>query len=164
MLKHIIFILFFSTSGAQILSKETIHRSFSFRGRVENNELITGLLSELMPDYQREEWTVGSIFKDYRFNPENFLPPLWNEIKTLDRFNFPSDSDGKLIIDVWDYTERMALYKYLIMNVKHCEWSDPEKKLKNIEEKYDPKNILWGLPLQHGWQFLSQRLMNAANR
>lgn len=36
--------------------------------------------------------------------------------------NFPVDSSGNLVVNVWDYVERQALYKHLIDNVRHCSW------------------------------------------
>jgi hypothetical protein len=60
-----------------------------------------------------------------------------------------------LVIDVWDYLERQALYKWLIENVDHCEWPS--------NTNINSGNILWGLPLQHGWQFSSGRLLTPPN-
>jgi Leg1 len=89
------------------------------------------------------------------------LPPMWAEIKPLDGINFPTDVDGKYIVDVWDYKGRMALYKHMIENTKHCSWeSNPAVQ----DRKINPNNIIWGLPLQHGWQFSSGRLFSPANR
>lgn len=86
----------------------------------------------------------------------NLLPPFWDDVKKLDETNFARDPDsGALVVDVWDYLERQALYKWLIENVKHCEWTS--------NTDINRGNILWGLPLQHGWQFSSGRLLTPPN-
>ena len=92
----------------------------------------------------------------------NLLPPMWDLVPMLNAKNFPIDKDsGQLEVDAWDYSQRMALYKYLIEHVHHCEWTvktaSTDSKLNvNI---HNPMSILWGLPLQHGWQYASGRLM-----
>lgn len=99
---------------------------------------------------------------------------------------FDVDDDGALVVDVWDYMERMALYKFMIENFHHCEFdgnareatqrllsalpgtlSDAQLQvlLSYLAEKtLNAGSILWGLPLQHGWQFSSGRLLTADNR
>ena len=82
------------------------------------------------------------------------LPPKYQEVKLLE--SYPMDSTGAYVVDVWDYMQRMSLYKYLVENTPHCEYSDNYDHMNSL----DRKNILWGLPLQHGWQFLSGRLVS----
>ena len=83
--------------------------------------------------------------------------------------NFNTNRNGEYLINAWDYMDRMALYKNLIENVKHCEWTNRIPSKAEIDpsiliEKFNLGSILWGLPLQHGWQLSSGRLMNAADR
>lgn len=78
------------------------------------------------------------------------LPPMWAEVPSLTTEHFKQDETGSLIVDAWNYLHRMALYKHLIENIQHCQWDSPSK--------LNPSNIIWGLPLQHGWQFASGRL------
>lgn len=68
--------------------------------------------------------------------------PLWNE--TPGQFSDYSVENGKYIIDPWVYPKRMGMYKILL------------NKTANYFEKFAPdneQNFLWGLPLQHGWQY-----------
>lgn len=59
----------------------------------------------------------------------------------------------------------MSLYKYFIDNIRHCEWkSSWANSTSSMKPGYDPGNILWGLPLQHGWQFSSGRLLTTPGR
>lgn len=103
---------------------------------------------------------------------QTLLPPLWSEVPSLDKSNFDMDSQGRFIIDVWNYTNRMALYKHLIENINHCEWSSPsnigkifhDSSLNSSDLNLNPGSILWGLPLQHGWQYSSGRLFVEENR
>ena len=90
-----------------------------------------------------------SINVDYT---HQVLPPLWAEIPALTEEHFKLDANGALIIDAWEYRHRMALYKHLVQNVHHCEWDS------DLPSEIYPTNILWGLPLQHGWQYASGRL------
>ena len=54
--------------------------------------------------------------------------------------------NGKYIIDPWVYPKRMGMYKILL------------NKTASYFEKFAPdneQNFLWGLPLQHSWQFIT---------
>jgi hypothetical protein len=94
------------------------------------------------------------------------LPPYWNRVKALTSDHFPVDSDGALVVDAWDYLQRMALYKYLIEHVDHCLWSTSDEEGGggggggSSDRNLYPGNIIWGLALQHGWQQGSSRLMD----
>ena len=88
---------------------------------------------------------------------EAVLPPLWTSVPTIDSDHFDVDSTGAFMVNAWDYLQRMSLYKFLIENVNHCAWAG-EEHATSSEQMYHPGNILWGLPLQHGWQFSSGRL------
>lgn len=92
---------------------------------------------------------------------DRLLPPLWEEILPLRKGAYPIDREGKLIVNAWDYKQRMSLYKYLVENVQSCVWETD--KMKQIDSRYHPGNLLWGLPLQHGWQYSSGRLLTAPN-
>uniref|UniRef100_A0A4W2EIW4 Protein LEG1 homolog n=1 Tax=Bos indicus x Bos taurus TaxID=30522 RepID=A0A4W2EIW4_BOBOX len=75
--------------------------------------------------------------------------PLWNE--TPGQFSDYSVENGKYIIDPWVYPKRMGMYKILL------------NKTANYFEKFAPdneQNFLWGLPLQHGWQYKTGRLVD----
>lgn len=72
----------------------------------------------------------------------DLYPPLWEE--SPGQFNDYRVENGKYIIDPWVYPERMGMYKILLNKTAiDFERFAPENK----------DNILWGLPLQHGWQY-----------
>ncbi|NXS53795.1 LEG1H protein, partial [Brachypteracias leptosomus] len=78
---------------------------------------------------------------------EDVYPPLWG-IAPRSLLDFLV-KDNKIVINPWNYQERMGMYKNLL----------------NSSAKYFASfgsqnfgNILWGLPLQHGWQFRTGRL------
>ncbi|XP_043745773.1 protein LEG1 homolog [Cervus elaphus] len=76
-------------------------------------------------------------------------PPLWDE--SPGQFSDYSVENGKYIIDPWVYPKRMGMYKILL------------NKTASYFEKFAPdneQNFLWGLALQHGWQFTSGRLVD----
>ncbi|XP_075056760.1 protein LEG1 homolog [Mixophyes fleayi] len=74
-------------------------------------------------------------------------PPMWNLVpEKLNDFNI---HNGKVVINPWDYLERMGMYK-ILLNVT--------AQFLDMEEPDNKRNILWGLPLQHGWQFRTGRL------
>nr|XP_031535940.1 protein LEG1 homolog isoform X1 [Vicugna pacos] len=87
------------------------------------------------------------------FNLSDLYPPLWNE--SPGQFSDYRVENGKHIIDPWVYPERMGMYK-ILMN-----------KTASYFEKFAPdneQNILWGLPLQHGWQYTTGRLVDPRGR
>ena len=105
----------------------------------------------------------------------SLLPPLWSSVKRLNKKNYDYNYRNKAyIINVWDYLQRMTLYKYLIENLYHCEFHNNDNDHyysfndgmnghyrdsdSNVEDIINPGNILWGLVLQHGWQYSSGRL------
>ncbi|XP_014636695.1 PREDICTED: protein LEG1 homolog [Ceratotherium simum simum] len=74
-------------------------------------------------------------------------PPLWKE--SPGQFSDYNVENGKYIINVWHYPERLGTYKILL------------NKTAKYFEKYAPENeqnILWGLAVQHGWQYHTGRL------
>ncbi|XP_070233255.1 protein LEG1 homolog [Bos mutus] len=94
---------------------------------------------------------VGCIFVSSAevFSLSDQYLPLWNE--TPGQFSDYSVENGKYIIDPWVYPKRMGMYKILL------------NKTANYFEKFAPdneQNFLWGLPLQHGWQYKTGRLVD----
>lgn len=69
-------------------------------------------------------------------------PPLWK--MSAGQFSDYRVENGKYIIDPWVYNERMGMYKILV--------NKTASYFENIVANND-QNILWGLPLQHGWQY-----------
>ncbi|XP_048453204.1 protein LEG1 homolog isoform X2 [Rhincodon typus] len=69
-------------------------------------------------------------------------PPLWDNVPdSLDSF---VTIHNKTLINPWNYQERMGMYKILLnVTAKYMESFGPR----------NTGNVLWGLPLQHGWQF-----------
>ena len=87
---------------------------------------------------------LGSIFDSSAevIVPSDQYPPLWDE--SPGQFSDYSVENGKYIIDPWVYPKRMGMYKILL------------NKTASYFAKFAPdneQNILWGLALQHGWQF-----------
>uniref|UniRef100_A0A8C5T2I8 Chromosome 6 open reading frame 58 n=1 Tax=Malurus cyaneus samueli TaxID=2593467 RepID=A0A8C5T2I8_9PASS len=78
---------------------------------------------------------------------EDAYPPLWDlAVEKLQ--DFPV-KDGKIVINAWSYQERLGVYKSLLnASAKYFGAFGPQNS----------GNILWGLPLQHGWQFRTGRL------
>ncbi|KAM9676048.1 protein LEG1 homolog [Dama dama] len=94
---------------------------------------------------------VGCIFVSSAevFGLSGQYPPLWDE--SPGQFSDYSVENGKYIIDPWVYPKRMGMYKILL------------NKTASYFEKFAPdneQNFLWGLALQHGWQFTSGRLVD----
>lgn len=69
-------------------------------------------------------------------------PPLW-DLAPGNLLDFPV-KDNKIVINAWKYQERLGVYKSLLnASAKYFGAFGPQNS----------GNILWGLPLQHGWQF-----------
>ncbi|XP_062981791.1 protein LEG1 homolog isoform X2 [Elgaria multicarinata webbii] len=73
---------------------------------------------------------------------DDAFPPLW-QLAPGNLDDYPTQ-DNKIVINPWNYLARMGAYKILL----------------NFTAKYftmlgssNADNILWGLPLQHGWQY-----------
>ncbi|XP_019335234.1 protein LEG1 homolog [Alligator mississippiensis] len=75
------------------------------------------------------------------------FPPLWHlapgNIKDY------SMKDNKIIIDAWNYEERLGMYKIMLNH---------SSKYFTAFGPNNVGNLLWGLPLQHGWQYHTGRL------
>ena len=87
---------------------------------------------------------ISSVAKHY--------PPGWKDVPgSLDEFPAVGQISGqkKTVIDPWNYLQRMGVYKLMI---KHTE------PFFNSWGYNNTGNLLWGLPLQFGWQKMSGRL------
>ncbi|OBS72019.1 hypothetical protein A6R68_13404, partial [Neotoma lepida] len=74
-------------------------------------------------------------------------PPLWEE--SPEQLNDYRLEDRKHIINPWVFTDRMGLYRILL------------NQTATYFARYGPENeqnILWGLPMQFGWQYKTGRL------
>lgn len=77
-------------------------------------------------------------------NLSDLYPPLWEESPS--QFSDYRVENGKHIINPWVYPDRIGAYRILL------------NKTASYFEKFAPENelnLLWGLPLQHGWQYSS---------
>ncbi|KAM9002908.1 protein LEG1 homolog [Sarcophilus harrisii] len=82
----------------------------------------------------------------------DLYPPLWKDCPS--QFSDYKIENGVYTIDPWLYPERMGMYKILVtFTAKYFERFGPNNE----------KNILWGLPLQCGWQFKTGRLTDPTN-
>uniref|UniRef100_F7GG02 Protein LEG1 homolog n=1 Tax=Monodelphis domestica TaxID=13616 RepID=F7GG02_MONDO len=88
-----------------------------------------------------------SAFSVETSNSKDLYPPLWEEIPG--QLSDYTAVNGVYVIDAWLYPTRMSLYKILITSTK--------KYFERFSQNNE-KNILFGLPLQHGWQFKTGRL------
>ncbi|XP_055982343.1 protein LEG1 homolog [Sorex fumeus] len=81
------------------------------------------------------------------FNLSALYPPKWEESPS--QFSNYTSQNGKYVVNPWVYPERLGLYKILL-----------SKTAKYFQRfgKDNEQNPLWGLPLQHGWQYSSGRL------
>ncbi|XP_027803200.1 protein LEG1 homolog [Marmota flaviventris] len=86
----------------------------------------------------------------------NFLdmyPPLWKE--SPGQFSDYPVENGTYIINPWIFPERLGMYKILL------------NQTATYFEKFasgNEQNLLWGLALQHGWQYSSGRLADPSQR
>ncbi|NXK27693.1 LEG1H protein, partial [Arenaria interpres] len=78
---------------------------------------------------------------------EDVYPPLW-DLAPENLLDFPV-KDNKIVINAWNYRERLGVYKNLLSS---------SAKYFTTFGSHNFGNILWGLPLQHGWQFRTGRL------
>ncbi|KAM5286464.1 protein LEG1 homolog [Hipposideros larvatus] len=83
----------------------------------------------------------------------DLYPPLWKD--SPGQLSGYRVDNGKYIIDPWVYPERLGMYKILL------------SQTARYFEKFAPgneQNLLWGLPLQHGWQYSTGRLADPSQR
>ncbi|XP_073431880.1 protein LEG1 homolog isoform X2 [Dendrobates tinctorius] len=93
---------------------------------------------------------LGSASPDASTNDEHY-PPMWELVpESLNDF---SNHNGTAVIDPWDYLHRMAVYKMML---------SATAPYLDMKEPGNTRNLLWGLPLQHGWQYLTGRLQDTS--
>ncbi|KAM9665214.1 LOW QUALITY PROTEIN: protein LEG1 homolog [Trichechus inunguis] len=86
-------------------------------------------------------------------NLSDLYPPLW--VESPGQFSDYRMKDGQYIINAWVYPQRMGMYKILLtQTARYFERFAPENE----------QNVLWGLPLQHGWQYHTGRLADPTHR
>ncbi|NXA47127.1 LEG1H protein, partial [Nothocercus julius] len=83
---------------------------------------------------------------------EDIYPPLWDSAPE-NLLDFPVE-DNKIVINAWNYRERLGVYKNLL---------NASAKYFTAFGSQNFGNILWGLPLQHGWQFRTGRLADPSS-
>ncbi|NXH11327.1 LEG1H protein, partial [Bucco capensis] len=88
-----------------------------------------------------------SAWSENDATPEDVYPPHW-DLAPKDLLDFPIQ-DNKIVINPWNYPERLGVYKSLLTS---------SAKYFTAFGAQNSGNILWGLPLQHGWQFHTGRL------
>ncbi|NWY94358.1 LEG1H protein, partial [Loxia curvirostra] len=99
--------------------------------------VVTVSLSPVPAAAQSENDVIG----------EDLYPPLW-DLAPGNLLDFPV-KDNKIVISAWNYQDRLGVYKSLLSaSAKYFDAFGPQNS----------GNILWGLPLQHGWQFRTGRL------
>lgn len=77
-------------------------------------------------------------------NISALYPPKWKE--SPDNFDKYKLQNGKYVIDPWIYTERLGMYRILLIKTA--------KYFERFGEDNE-QNPLWGLALQFGWQYTS---------
>ncbi|XP_045428775.1 protein LEG1 homolog isoform X2 [Pipistrellus kuhlii] len=86
-------------------------------------------------------------------NLSDAYPPLWKDCP--DQLSDYKKENGKYIINSWHYLERQGTYKVLLnATAKYFEKFAPENE----------QNILWGLPIFHGWQYHTGRLADPTRK
>ncbi|NXT52328.1 LEG1H protein, partial [Pluvianellus socialis] len=83
---------------------------------------------------------------------EDVYPPLW-DLAPENLLDFLV-KDKKIVINAWNYQERLGVYKNLL---------NSSAKYFAAFGSQNFGNILWGLPLQHGWQFRTGRLADPSS-
>ncbi|NXW09994.1 LEG1H protein, partial [Fregetta grallaria] len=83
---------------------------------------------------------------------EDAYPPLW-DLAPENLLDFLV-KDNKIVINAWNYQERLGVYKNLL---------NSSAKYFTAFGSQNFGNILWGLPLQHGWQFRTGRLADPSS-
>lgn len=85
---------------------------------------------------------------------DHYPPGWWDAPGSLDDFPV-AEIDGKTItmIDPWVYLQRMGIFKLMVQNTQGY---------FNSWGYNNTGNLLWGLPLQFGWQMSSGRLRDMA--
>ncbi|NXB01430.1 LEG1H protein, partial [Cnemophilus loriae] len=90
---------------------------------------------------------TAAAWRENDVTEEGVHPPLW-ELAPENLLGFPV-KDDKIVINAWNYQDRLGVYKSLLnASAEYFGAFGPQNS----------GNILWGLPLQHGWQFRTGRL------
>ncbi|XP_073532138.1 protein LEG1 homolog [Phyllobates terribilis] len=90
---------------------------------------------------------LGSASPDVPTNNEHY-PPMWELVPESQ-----TDFTNNKVINPWNYLDRMAMYKMML---------NATEPYLDMKEPGNKKNLLWGLPLQHGWQYLTDRLRDTS--
>ncbi|XP_003255737.1 protein LEG1 homolog [Nomascus leucogenys] len=86
-------------------------------------------------------------------NLSDIEPPLWKE--SPGQLGDYRVENSMYIINPWVYLERMGMYKIILnQTARYFAKFAPENE----------QNILWGLPLQYGWQYRTGRLADPTRR
>ncbi|KAM9240861.1 LOW QUALITY PROTEIN: protein LEG1 homolog [Leptosomus discolor] len=104
--------------------------------------IVTVTLSSATAAAQSEKNATG----------EDVYPPLW-DLAPENLLDFLA-KDKKIVINAWNYLERLGMYKTLL---------NSSAKYFTTFRSQNFGNILWGLPLQHGWQFRTGRLADPSS-
>ncbi|KAE8602396.1 hypothetical protein XENTR_v10013974 [Xenopus tropicalis] len=86
-------------------------------------------------------------YADFKEVVGDGFPPMWNSVP--DNLEYFRVQNSKVIINPWNYRERMAMYK-ILLNIT--------AQYLDMKQQDNKQNMLWGLPLQLGWQFSTGRL------
>ncbi|XP_049656133.1 protein LEG1 homolog [Accipiter gentilis] len=104
--------------------------------------IVTVTLNPVTAAAQSEKGATG----------EDAYPPLW-DLAPENLLGFLV-KDNKIVINAWNYQERLGVYKNLL---------NSSAKYFTTFGSQNFGNILWGLPLQHGWQFRTGRLADPSS-
>ncbi|KAG8444253.1 hypothetical protein GDO86_009438, partial [Hymenochirus boettgeri] len=83
----------------------------------------------------------------YQVLAKEGYPPMWDDVsENIEHFH---KHNTTVVINPWNYLERMGMYKILLnVTAEFLDLNKPDNK----------RNMLWGLPLQLGWQLSTGRL------
>ncbi|KAM9316668.1 protein LEG1 homolog [Gastrophryne carolinensis] len=76
----------------------------------------------------------------------DYYPPMWDIIP--DNLSDVSEN-GTVVLQPWIYQQRMLMYKVML---------NATAPYLNMKEQDNLRNILWGLAMQNGWQYSTDRL------
>ena len=86
----------------------------------------------------------------------DLVPGFCKSPSTLDDYPVVN---GETVIDPWSYLERLGLYK-IMLNVTDKYMPPRNRTLTSKSHTWNLDNVLWGLPIQFGWQMRSGRLQD----
>ncbi|NXC21359.1 LEG1H protein, partial [Corythaeola cristata] len=95
---------------------------------------------------------IAAAWSENDATGEDVYPPLW-DLAPENLLDFQV-KDNKTVINAWNYRERLGAYKSLL---------NASAKYFTAFGSQNFGNILWGLPLQHGWQFRTGRLADPSS-